>query len=39
MSARSVVEEHSLFKEKMALVKGKNIPVRDEQSFTTVVAL
>lgn len=39
ISTRSMVEEHPLFKEKVALVKGKNMPVRDEQSFTTIVAL
>lgn len=39
ISTRSMVEEHPLFEEKVALVKGKNIPVSDERSFTTIVAL
>lgn len=39
ISTRSMVEQYPLFKEKVALVKGKNIPVSDDQSFTTIVAL
>lgn len=36
---RHLVEEHPLFRDKVSLVKGKNIPVSDKSSFTTIIAL
>lgn len=36
---RHLVEEHPLFQDKVSLVKGKNIPVSDKSSFTTIIAL
>ena len=36
---RRLVEEYPLFKEKISLAKGKNIPTTDKHSFTTIVAL
>lgn len=36
---RRLVEEHPLFRDKVSLAKGKNIPVSDKRSLTTIIAL
>jgi DNA sulfur modification protein DndB len=36
---RHLVEEHPLFRDKVSLAKGKNIPVSDKSNFTTIIAL
>jgi DNA sulfur modification protein DndB len=39
ITTRRLVEEHALFRDKVSPAKGKNIPTRDDRSFTTIVAL
>jgi len=36
---RHLVEEHPLFKDRISLAKGKNVPVRDKRNLTTIVTL
>ncbi len=36
---RRLVEEYPLFRDKVSLAKGKNIPVGDKHSITTIIAL
>ncbi|MGB9751716.1 MAG: hypothetical protein C0183_12370 [Roseiflexus castenholzii] len=36
---RHLVEKHPLFRDKVSLAKGKNIPINDKSNFTTIIAL